>query len=486
MVGAQIETRVTEIIFTNGCKIEWPRRFHESKPVDDKAQFTWAGACLNNLAQGQGTLSAVTDSGRGNRVTTETKATLHEGRHFGYRLQSTRIEPSPNYATSGPIWLFKGNSGEVYFSAEGAGLKLEGDPFGSLTPLPIPAPILTEDWGLGSRSRSAVFVVQTCRIAPRVWPILSELCVNKPNEHPLYFIVSYEAVGDADYDAKSAKVAPCPNPHSPVGCGELIERIVAPIRDEILAYIGQNRPANDALLARMNAAPQQDLERRAARQQKEAEENRAFQDGLQRMNPGQLYALSDKLLAQGDQGKAREVLRTLIARFPDHALSATASQQLAGLSAQPSSAAKPTVLAAVPAAAECRATLGFLTPRLPNFPATELNSMRSAIVGQSVVSAISGAKAQGYSQENAIKAVLAQAKEFDRVSRESAQCAADVDAMGASDDDFLAAMRQGRAPSNCGGIRNACLCAGIVNRISAVAARALAAEMQCFARSGKW
>lgn len=135
---------------------------------------------------------------------------------------------------------------------------------------------------------------------------------------------------------------------------------------------------------------------------------------------------------------------------------------------------------------ECRQTLGFLAQRLPSFSLAELTTVRSAIIAQDVTQAIAGAKSQGYTAENAIKAAMAQAREFDRVSRESSQCAADVDALGASDEDFLAAMRQGKAPANCGGIRNACLCAGIVNRLGALGTRALAAEMQCFARSGKW
>lgn len=135
---------------------------------------------------------------------------------------------------------------------------------------------------------------------------------------------------------------------------------------------------------------------------------------------------------------------------------------------------------------ECRQTLGFLSQRLPTFALSELNTMRGAILAQDVTQAIAGAKSQGYTADNAIKAAMAQAREFDRVSRETAQCSADVDALGASDDDFLNAIRQGRAPANCNGIRNSCLCAGIVNRLSAVGTRALAAEMQCFARSGRW
>lgn len=47
-------------------------------------------------------------------------------------------------------------------------------------------------------------------------------------------------------------------------------------------------------------------------------------------NPGRLYTLADEMTEAGNLDKAREALRTLISRFPDHALSAAAAQQLSG------------------------------------------------------------------------------------------------------------------------------------------------------------
>lgn len=135
--------------------------------------------------------------------------------------------------------------------------------------------------------------------------------------------------------------------------------------------------------------------------------------------------------------------------------------------------------------APCRPTMSFLEARIPSFSAPELQQMRQAILAENVKVTMSKAKAQGFTIQGAIKATLDQAKEFDRVSRQAAQCAADVDALGATDDSFLASMKQGKAPRTCSGIRNSCLCAGVLNRMSAVGARALAAEMQCFARSGQ-
>lgn len=134
--------------------------------------------------------------------------------------------------------------------------------------------------------------------------------------------------------------------------------------------------------------------------------------------------------------------------------------------------------------APCRPTMTFLEARIPNFSAPELQQARQAILAENVKTAMSKAKAQGFTIQGAIKATLDQAKEYDRVSREAAECAADVDALGATDDSFLASMQQGKAPSECSGIRNSCLCAGILMRMSAVGMRSVAAEMQCFARHG--
>lgn len=67
----------------------------------------------------------------------------------------------------------------------------------------------------------------------------------------------------------------------------------------------------------------------AQRAQQEAQD-KAFQDRLKKMNPGQLYAQADALVAAGDTQKSREVLRTLMSRFPNHALAAEAARQLSG------------------------------------------------------------------------------------------------------------------------------------------------------------
>ncbi len=79
-----------------------------------------------------------------------------------------------------------------------------------------------------------------------------------------------------------------------------------------------------------------ELERQASEQRKreaEAVAERAYRNSLNAMNAGQLFAKADELSAQGDSAKARETLRLLVSKFPDHALAAAAAQQMATMSA---------------------------------------------------------------------------------------------------------------------------------------------------------
>jgi hypothetical protein len=112
--------------------------------------------------------------------------------------------------------------------------------------------------------------------------------------------------------------------------------------------------------------------------------------------------------------------------------------------------------------------------------APEVQQMMDAVQAQDVREAMRKARLQGFSTEAMIKATEDQALQFDRVARESSQCAAETDAFGATDAQFL---KQAPLvlPASCSGIRNACVCSVAVNRLSAIAARELAKQMRCFA-----
>ncbi len=64
-----------------------------------------------------------------------------------------------------------------------------------------------------------------------------------------------------------------------------------------------------------------------------AKETLQFREDIEKLNAGQLFVKADELSAQGDKAKARETLRLLVSKFPDHPLAATAAQQMATMNA---------------------------------------------------------------------------------------------------------------------------------------------------------
>lgn len=93
-----------------------------------------------------------------------------------------------------------------------------------------------------------------------------------------------------------------------------------------------NLPAEREAAKRAAAAAEQQRKQDEEQRQREAaaQAEQQFRASLQAMNPGQLFAKADELNAQGERNRSREVLRTLVSRFPDHALAATAARQLSG------------------------------------------------------------------------------------------------------------------------------------------------------------
>ena len=87
---------------------------------------------------------------------------------------------------------------------------------------------------------------------------------------------------------------------------------------------------------RLAAAERQKASQAAAEQRRKEEAaavERAYRESLNTMNAGQLFAKADELSSNGDSAKAREVLRTLVSRFPNHPLAAQAAAQMTSGSA---------------------------------------------------------------------------------------------------------------------------------------------------------
>jgi hypothetical protein len=132
----------------------------------------------------------------------------------------------------------------------------------------------------------------------------------------------------------------CPDPRTPAGCEPLWLEKAGPVIGRIKIFIAEaeRRDAERKLQLAELTAPweRRRAEDLAAAQQQTARAPEAeadareladleFQQSVISSNAGQLFALADKLNAQGQKQKSREVLRALVSRFPNHPLAVTAA-----------------------------------------------------------------------------------------------------------------------------------------------------------------
>ncbi len=124
---------------------------------------------------------------------------------------------------------------------------------------------------------------------------------------------------------------------------ESVEKWTTLHRDDFAKYVPNHLPAIDSQVAEKQKVL--DAENAKIAQEKTATEKivqdkRQAQDTVDaaklraeiaKMNVGQLFAKADELSSSGDSVKAREVLRALVIRFPDHPLAAQAAAQMAGM-----------------------------------------------------------------------------------------------------------------------------------------------------------
>jgi hypothetical protein len=110
-------------------------------------------------------------------------------------------------------------------------------------------------------------------------------------------------------------------------------------QSNVTAQIDKPRDEQKALEAKQQADAAQQRAEQAEKQVAEqrrrdaaAAADRDYRASLNSMNAGQLFAKADELSSNGDTAKAREVLRALVSRFPDHPLAAQAASQMAGMS----------------------------------------------------------------------------------------------------------------------------------------------------------
>ncbi len=140
------------------------------------------------------------------------------------------------------------------------------------------------------------------------------------------------------------------------------------------------------------------------------------------------------------------------------------------------------------AAAQCHSNLQFLSGRIPHFRVADIENARTAILREDIVHDMQQGAAQGMTPQQAVQSLINDANRYDESARQALSVSNNFNgAGGTSDEGFLNIVRTGDLGfSACNGADTAALCAGVVAKLGAIASRAEAAEVGCYARAGNW
>lgn len=135
----------------------------------------------------------------------------------------------------------------------------------------------------------------------------------------------------------------------------------------------------------------------------------------------------------------------------------------------------------------CEKNLAYLSNRLPLRSPPEIGNIRDEIVKSDLHSIMLAINKEGVSPDKAIEQNLLQAAEYDRTTQDALKTAAQTDGMGITQAQFSNQITSGTLQVNsCDGVRNAALCAAIINSYGAIASRAVAANLMCYKRTNQW
>jgi hypothetical protein len=305
----------------------------------DTAKMLWSGVCKDGLAEGKGVLGSAATIAALKGDTGNTWEEASHGRFTGRVSMSFTAMPTISYHLENafasfpahdtpyqPVW-----SGFPMSDARTTLFSPDGSVYTAETTLCV---IDRARFKNCSGEGYVVFGVRVYRIS-------------HPDGHEL---TVPESVGQIFW---------CPDPKKTAGCEALWNEKTAEAVSQINAFLERFNSAalaKERRLTELNATwpakyaaleerRRADAQREAARAQaqRDAEarrlaaerdlEAKTFQTKLSTSNAGQLFSLADELASKGEADKARQTLRALVSRFPDHPLAATAAQQMAGTTA---------------------------------------------------------------------------------------------------------------------------------------------------------
>lgn len=330
-----------------GCLVAISEPMLSAYSQSGSLQWSWSGRCVDNMAEGLGELRLDLRGRTGERTREHTETTsgyAHQGLFYGFQKRRIQIQIAGVTPIDNTLHIFCMPGRCV--GGHGLGLKWSDS---LLDPQLDALPERGFDWTRenisihDSRMGSLALMKIPCGLDKQRFPACG-FGVNEQN-YDVYRFVHTPAQADA---AKSYTY--CPSPRDRNSCMSLAEKLAQPFVDSIEEFLiaslpkltridGISRNAGTLLTQRrktelaLEAAAKQAVEneaiaKEAAEKEASAMAEKQFRNTLKMLNAGQLFSKADELSSSGDPLKAREVLRALVSRFPDHPLANTAAQKM--------------------------------------------------------------------------------------------------------------------------------------------------------------
>jgi hypothetical protein len=136
---------------------------------------------------------------------------------------------------------------------------------------------------------------------------------------------------------------------------------------------------------------------------------------------------------------------------------------------------------------DCHMTAAFLGERFPPFSQPMLENVRTKLLAADLHEPMENAKKLGKTPQQVVEGFFETARNLDASSAEALKTAAAVDAVGTTDEEFMAKLKDNSLQlGDCEAIRSSSLCMAAMYKMSAVFYRAMAAELTCHIRNGSW
>jgi len=322
---AQRDVDLVAVKTKSDCEVRVPKMPDFGARV--RYEYNWGGACVGGMAQGTGELS-ITVTGQFGASTTTSTQTFNAGIPFGYQFTPQTTMAMGMVMPRAVGFMHDGQS--VSFT-EGWGLSIDGLAGDGLSMnLPAPAPITVRPMQrITAGTQTLLLMKSSCLLHKDRLPTCNK---DADPEREVFEFSETQVGGDPQANFRNRVRTYCPDPHQLASCTPLAQQLGAPYRTQVMAFLQRSKPEVDALLRRVrDAVPTATSSPGNVAAAPPSAAAIPGAGSLETMSVGALFAAADEMASKGDKPGARAALRALLRRFPDHALAATAAQQLTAL-----------------------------------------------------------------------------------------------------------------------------------------------------------